>query len=26
MPGYGAADKPADFGYTSDGYAIHLVS
>jgi pimeloyl-ACP methyl ester carboxylesterase len=24
MPGYGAADKPADFGYTSDGYAKHL--
>jgi pimeloyl-ACP methyl ester carboxylesterase len=24
MPGYGAADKPADFGYTSDGYAQHL--
>ena len=24
MPGYGAADKPADFAYTSDGYAQHL--
>jgi pimeloyl-ACP methyl ester carboxylesterase len=24
MPGYGAADKPADFRYTSDGYAKHL--
>jgi pimeloyl-ACP methyl ester carboxylesterase len=24
MPGYGAADKPADFDYTSDGYAKHL--
>lgn len=24
MPGYGAADKPADFAYTSDGYAKHL--
>lgn len=24
MPGYGAADKPADFGYTSAGYANHL--
>jgi pimeloyl-ACP methyl ester carboxylesterase len=24
MPGYGAADKPANFGYTSDGYARHL--
>lgn len=24
MPGYGAADKPTDFGYTSDGYAKHL--
>jgi pimeloyl-ACP methyl ester carboxylesterase len=24
MPGYGAADKPADFGYTSEGYAQHL--
>jgi pimeloyl-ACP methyl ester carboxylesterase len=24
MPGYGAADKPADFDYTVDGYARHL--
>lgn len=24
MPGYGAADKPADFDYTSNGYARHL--
>jgi pimeloyl-ACP methyl ester carboxylesterase len=24
MPGYGAADSPADFGYTSGGYARHL--
>ncbi len=24
MPGYGTADKPADFRYTSDGYAKHL--
>jgi pimeloyl-ACP methyl ester carboxylesterase len=24
MPGYGAADKPADFDYTSGGYAKHL--
>jgi pimeloyl-ACP methyl ester carboxylesterase len=24
MPGYGAADKPADFDYTSSGYARHL--
>ena len=24
MPGYGGADKPADFRYTSDGYAQHL--
>ncbi len=24
MPGYGAADKPADFAYASDGYAQHL--
>lgn len=24
MPGYGAADKPADFAYTRDGYAKHL--
>jgi pimeloyl-ACP methyl ester carboxylesterase len=24
MPGYGAADKPADFDYTSGGYANHL--
>jgi pimeloyl-ACP methyl ester carboxylesterase len=24
MPGYGASDKPADFDYTSDGYARHL--
>jgi pimeloyl-ACP methyl ester carboxylesterase len=24
MPGYGAADKPADFDYTSGGYAEHL--
>jgi pimeloyl-ACP methyl ester carboxylesterase len=24
MPGYGAADKPADFDYTGDGYAKHL--
>ena len=24
MPGYGAADKPADFRYTIDGYAEHL--
>jgi pimeloyl-ACP methyl ester carboxylesterase len=24
MPGYGAADKPADFDYTTGGYARHL--
>jgi pimeloyl-ACP methyl ester carboxylesterase len=24
MPGYGAADKPAEFNYTIDGYARHL--
>jgi pimeloyl-ACP methyl ester carboxylesterase len=24
MPGYGAADKPADFPYTVPGYAAHL--
>lgn len=24
MPGYGTADKPADFDYTSEGYAKHL--
>jgi pimeloyl-ACP methyl ester carboxylesterase len=24
MPGYGAAEKPAGFDYTSDGYARHL--
>lgn len=24
MPGYGAADKPADFDYTIEGYARHL--
>jgi pimeloyl-ACP methyl ester carboxylesterase len=24
MPGYGDADKPADFDYTIDGYARHL--
>ena len=24
MPGYGTADKPAGFDYTSDGYARHL--
>jgi pimeloyl-ACP methyl ester carboxylesterase len=24
MPGYGAADKPADFEYTNGGYARHL--
>ncbi len=24
MPGFGAADKPADFDYTVDGYARHL--
>jgi pimeloyl-ACP methyl ester carboxylesterase len=24
MPGYGAADKPADFAYTTNGYAKHL--
>lgn len=24
LPGYGAADKPTDFDYTSDGYARHL--
>jgi len=24
MPGYGGADKPADFPYTTDGYARHL--
>jgi len=24
MPGFGAADKPADFDYTADGYARHL--
>jgi pimeloyl-ACP methyl ester carboxylesterase len=24
MPGYGAADKPPDFDYTSGGYARHL--
>ena len=24
MPGYGGADKPADFQYTTDGYARHL--
>ena len=24
MPGYGEADKPADFDYTSGGYAKHL--
>jgi pimeloyl-ACP methyl ester carboxylesterase len=24
MPGYGAADKPAHFDYTSNGYARHL--
>jgi len=24
MPGYGRADKPADFDYTVDGYARHL--
>lgn len=24
MPGYGAADKPAQFEYTSNGYARHL--
>lgn len=24
MPGYGAADKPAGFDYSSDGYARHL--
>jgi pimeloyl-ACP methyl ester carboxylesterase len=24
MPGYGAADKPADFDYTNGGYARHL--
>ncbi len=24
MPGYGGADKPADFDYTVDGYARHL--
>ena len=24
MPGYGAADKPRDFDYTSEGYARHL--
>ncbi|MCV7321274.1 alpha/beta hydrolase [Mycolicibacterium confluentis] len=24
MPGFGAADKPADFPYTVDGYARHL--
>ncbi len=24
MPGYGGADKPARFDYTSDGYARHL--
>lgn len=24
MPGYGSSDKPADFAYTIDGYALHL--
>lgn len=24
MPGYGAADKPADFDYSNPGYAAHL--
>jgi pimeloyl-ACP methyl ester carboxylesterase len=24
MPGFGQADKPADFDYTVDGYAKHL--
>ncbi len=26
MPGFGAADKPAGFRYTSDGYARHLAA
>jgi pimeloyl-ACP methyl ester carboxylesterase len=24
MPGYGEADKPSDFPYTTEGYALHL--
>src|SRR5215212_7465374 len=26
MPGYGRADKPADFDYTVDGYAVTSVA